>query len=67
MSWLFQWLPDVSRWLQPWLESRYPALWFWLLARSYALTYGVGHPQAVRGKAGAIAEPAQTSLSRIGD
>ncbi|GEM_PF-60561 len=44
VSWVFQWLPGFARRIQPWLEPRYPALWFWLLARSYALTYGVGRP-----------------------
>ncbi|NJO41416.1 MAG: flavin-dependent dehydrogenase [Cyanobacteria bacterium CRU_2_1] len=45
ISWLFRWVPDFARSIQPWLESRYPALWFWLLAQSYALTYGMGNPQ----------------------
>ncbi|HEY9648665.1 MAG TPA: hypothetical protein V6C88_19950, partial [Chroococcidiopsis sp.] len=44
ISWLFQGLPSFARAVQPWLEPRYPALWFWLLAQSYALTYGVGAP-----------------------
>lgn len=44
VSWLLQWVPDLARRLQPWLESRNPALWFRLLAWSYALTYGVGRP-----------------------
>jgi len=46
MAWLFQWLPDLTRSIQPWLEPRYPALWFWLLVRSYNVTYGVGNPRA---------------------
>jgi lycopene cyclase CruA len=46
-SWLFGWLPNFARRVQPWLEPRYPALWLWLLATSYALTYGMG-----RGKFG---------------
>lgn len=46
VSWLFGWLPQVTRFLQPWLEPRLPKLWFWLLTQSYALTYGVGKPQA---------------------
>lgn len=29
------WLPGLTRWLQPFLESRYPALWLWLLAQNY--------------------------------
>lgn len=46
LAWLFQWVPDLARLIQPWLEPRNPALWFWLLAQSYALTYGVGNPRA---------------------
>lgn len=41
-SWLFGWLPNFARRVKPWLEPRYPALWLWLLATSYALTYGMG-------------------------
>jgi lycopene cyclase CruA len=48
IGWLFRWLPDFAQSIQPWLESRYPALWFWLLAQSYALTYGMGNPQSAR-------------------
>ncbi|MCL2923853.1 MAG: flavin-dependent dehydrogenase [Trichodesmium sp. MAG_R04] len=44
VSWLFGWLPSFTRWIQPWLEPRYPGLWFWILANSYALTYNVGQP-----------------------
>ncbi|MGB3508214.1 MAG: flavin-dependent dehydrogenase [Microcoleaceae cyanobacterium] len=46
VSWLLGWLPSFARRIQPWLESRYPGLWFWLLANSYALTYNVGEIQA---------------------
>jgi lycopene cyclase CruA len=45
LSWLFSWLPNVARSIQPWLEPRNPALWLWLLTQSYALTYGVGKPR----------------------
>jgi lycopene cyclase CruA len=45
-SWLFRWVPDFARQIQPWLEPRYPAVWLWLLAKSYALTYGMGRPLA---------------------
>ncbi|MGA7935365.1 MAG: flavin-dependent dehydrogenase, partial [Kovacikia sp.] len=40
-----QWFPNFLRWAQPWLEPRFPALWLWLLAQSYAYTDGVGCPQ----------------------
>ncbi|MEG3878420.1 flavin-dependent dehydrogenase [Microcoleus sp. herbarium7] len=36
------WLPSFARRVQPWLEPRYPGVWLWLLASSYALTYGLG-------------------------
>lgn len=45
VSWLLGWLPSFTRRIQPWLEPRYPSLWFWLLANSYALTYNIGQPQ----------------------
>ncbi|MBD2462064.1 flavin-dependent dehydrogenase [Oscillatoria sp. FACHB-1407] len=45
ISWVFQWVPAIAVRVQPWLEPRYPAVWFWLLARSYGLTYGMGQPQ----------------------
>ncbi|MEG4969201.1 flavin-dependent dehydrogenase [Microcoleus sp. B6-A1] len=41
-SLLFGWLPSFARRVRPWLEPRYPAVWLWLLATSYALTYGMG-------------------------
>ncbi|NET79951.1 NAD(P)/FAD-dependent oxidoreductase [Okeania sp. SIO1F9] len=45
MNFLLGWLPSFARWIQPWLEPRYPSLWFWILANSYALTYNVGQPK----------------------
>jgi lycopene cyclase CruA len=39
------WFPALVRRLQSWLEPRLPELWFWLLARSYAYTAGVGRSQ----------------------
>ncbi|NJN86978.1 MAG: flavin-dependent dehydrogenase [Leptolyngbyaceae cyanobacterium SL_7_1] len=42
LSWVFRWVPQTAIAVQPWLEPRYPALWLWLLARSYELTYGMG-------------------------
>lgn len=47
LSWLFGWLPRFTRFSQPWLEANYPKIWFWLLSQSYALTYGIGNPQAI--------------------
>ena len=59
MSWLFSWLPEFASWIQPWLEPRYPALWFWLAAQSYALTYGLGRPRRnVRENRDPISNPA---------
>lgn len=46
LGWLFQRLPAFSQWIQPWLEPRFPSLWFWLLSRYYALSYGIGRPTA---------------------
>jgi lycopene cyclase CruA len=43
---LGSWFPQWLRRHQRWLESRYPSTWFWLLARAYNLTYGVGQPPA---------------------
>lgn len=45
---LGRWVPALVRWCQPWVEQRYPGVWLWLLARSYALTYSVGHPRIER-------------------
>jgi lycopene cyclase CruA len=42
---LGSWFPAWVRQNQPWLEANFPALWLWLLARSYAYTDGVGQPQ----------------------
>lgn len=46
VSWLLGWIPPLARRFQPWLEPRYPGLWLRLLAASYALTDGLGQPQA---------------------
>ncbi len=47
VSWLLGWLPAFASWAQPWLEPRYPALWFRLLAFSYFLTSGMGRQPKV--------------------
>jgi lycopene cyclase CruA len=46
-AWLLAWLPGWLVQNQSWLEGRYPALWLWLLARAYGVTYGMGRPQAM--------------------
>lgn len=48
LSWLFAWLPSFARQIQPIIENRYPAVWLWLLATTYALTDGMGRPQLSR-------------------
>ncbi|HEY9838211.1 MAG TPA: hypothetical protein V6D27_15075, partial [Vampirovibrionales bacterium] len=45
LGWLLGWLPGFVRTIQPALEPRFPGLWLWLLAQSYALTDGLGRPQ----------------------
>jgi lycopene cyclase CruA len=45
ISQLLAWVPGFTRWVQPWLEPRFPSLWFSLLATSYSLTDGLGKPQ----------------------
>lgn len=42
------WLPQLTQWIKPWLQTRYPGLWLWLLAQNYAFTYGVGNVQAAQ-------------------
>ena len=49
---LGHWFPTLLRRLQPWLESRYPALWLWLLTQSYAYTTGVGRKAEAGGSVG---------------
>jgi lycopene cyclase CruA len=72
-SWLFRWVPSFARQIQPWLEPRYPAIWLWLLAQSYALTYGMGRPLEVvkpsteEGRSPALATAPATSLKPIAE
>ena len=48
LSWIFAgWFPKALHRSQPWLEPRFPALWLWLLSQAYAITYGMGKPQAM--------------------
>ena len=44
--WLFSWFPNWLKYNQGWIESVSPALFFWLLAQSHHLTYGMGRPPA---------------------
>jgi lycopene cyclase CruA len=46
-SLLVSWFPGLLKHWQLWLESRFPRLWLWLLAQAYAVTYGMGQPQAM--------------------
>lgn len=43
-SWFPGWVANSRSWLEP----QFPALWFWLMGQSYAMTDGMGHPQPVR-------------------
>jgi lycopene cyclase CruA len=45
---LQSWFPAFVRRLQPYLESRYPRLWLWLLAKSYSVTYSMGNARIER-------------------
>lgn len=42
---LGRWFPGFVQEIQPWVESRYPGLWLWLLAQRYTLTYSMGQAQ----------------------
>lgn len=44
LSWLFGWLPTWLSNHRRWLEALQPGLFFWLLAQSHHLTYGMGQP-----------------------
>lgn len=44
LLWLFSWFPTWLERNQSWLEKNYPSLFFWMLAQSYNLTYGMGQP-----------------------
>jgi lycopene cyclase CruA len=65
LSALLTWLPAFARRIQPWLEPRYPALWFWLLCQSYAVTYGAGQPRSlVVGQESGIADPVISEVDK---
>ncbi|HEY9908022.1 MAG TPA: flavin-dependent dehydrogenase [Thermosynechococcaceae cyanobacterium] len=50
-SLISSWFPSLLRRFQPWLEPRFPGLWLWLLAQSYAYTDGMGRPQGLHRQA----------------
>ncbi|MGD1858344.1 MAG: NAD(P)/FAD-dependent oxidoreductase [Leptolyngbyaceae cyanobacterium] len=43
--WLFSWFPTWLDNNQKWVEKTSPPLFFWMLAQSYHLTYGMGTPR----------------------
>jgi lycopene cyclase CruA len=42
---LDKWFPRFLRWINPWLEPRYPALWLRLLVINYAISTGKPRPK----------------------
>ncbi len=42
------WFPGWVRGMQSYLEPRYPGLWMWLLAKSYAVNYSLGQVRIER-------------------
>ena len=57
------WFPQLVRRFQPWLEPRFPALWFKLLNISYVLTAGLGQPYTNLRKAVKPIDKRETELS----
>jgi lycopene cyclase CruA len=62
IGWIFRWVPAFSDRVRPWLEPKLPGIWFWLLAKSYSLSYGMGKPRPFaftlpKPKPSAIAQP----------
>jgi lycopene cyclase CruA len=58
------WFPQWVRHNQSWLEPRFPGLWLWLLAQSYAYTDGIGHPQKVGNEGTGFSVLAAAPLNR---
>ncbi|MDB9528291.1 flavin-dependent dehydrogenase [Oscillatoria sp. CS-180] len=48
LLWLFGWFPNWLNQNQAWLERNNPALFFWMLAQSHQLTYGMGRPPSIQ-------------------
>ncbi len=57
LSLILGWFPGFTRWCRPWLESRYPALWLWMLTVSYSLTSGLGKSQFSVGMGKLLSSP----------
>ncbi len=64
---LGSWFPHFLKQIQPWLEPRFPGLWLWLLAQSYAFTDGVGQPQAVGDRSKATQPQQDIQRERLQD
>lgn len=69
ISWILSgWFPKLLFQIQPWLESRFPAIWLWGLSQSYAMTYGMGKPQMMpKFKLMRSRTPIGVSRSRLDD
>jgi lycopene cyclase CruA len=65
-AFLASWFPQWIRQIQPWLEPKFPNLWLWLLAQSYAITDGMGRPQSpgTTGNGFSISQASQATRSR---
>lgn len=64
LSWLLSGLLLWVNRTQTWIEAVNPALWFWLKAQTYDLTYGVGQPPPLR-SSGARPEPPKSSAGLV--
>jgi len=72
LGWLFKDLPALVRWLQSWVEPRFPSLYFLLLAQSYAFVYSAGQPRSLNptpapnfDEAIQVASPTNSSVSSV--
>ena len=50
LQWLFNWFPIWLENNSHWLEQTHPPLFFWLLAQSYHLTYGMGQTRGTQSR-----------------
>ncbi|WP_017653527.1 NAD(P)/FAD-dependent oxidoreductase [Fortiea contorta] len=62
---LGRWFPRCLRWLNPWLEPRYPALWLRLSVINYAISTGKPRPRNQLIKANSEATIQESPASRI--